>query len=377
MRKTGIDSLVTQLTIHMNDLESINDLGLLIDIFKTFPKLSEYLQTDICDELILPTETLAMDINVAIDTLDLYGFSIQNKEDIIRKVKNYEFADIQILLDSKANTDFMAFTCEPSQSNILLRVAINQFLDRTSEEDFFNKTGEFYNCLTLLDLANREELGITDDLKIKIFTTLREQLNKSTQTTSECREILEQKIEKSEATKKLAEFFKDNNDSPPEPIISYFLEAELDKEQVDDIIIFFKCDDDLIYSLENINRILDMFKGIDISSYEDPNIRGKELMITYLMSGTRMATRTDENIELLREIYKKFKTIHGLDEEDLLYQLFDSEDIKSKVISKGEQIWTDIVNMSEEQITSGDIQGSIKSLIDMELNLPEVPKTID
>ena len=363
MRKNGIALLVTQLTIHMNDLESINDLGLLIDIFKTFPKLSEYLQTDICDELILPTETLAKDINVAIDTLDLYGFSIQNKEDIIRKAKNYEFADIQILLDSKANTDFMAFTCEPSQSNILLRVAINQFLDRTSEEDFFNKTGEFYNCLTLLDLANREELGITDDLKIKIFTTLREQLNKSTQTTSECREILEQKIEKSEARKKLAEFFKDNNDSPPEPIISYFLEAELDKEQVDDIIMFFKCNDDT-YSLENINRILDMFKGIDISVWEDPHIIGKDRMIGYLMSGTRMATRTDANIELLREIYKKLKTIQGLDEEYLLYQLFDSEDIKSKVLSEGEQIWTEIVHMSEAQTTSGDIQGSIRSLIE-------------
>jgi hypothetical protein len=62
MQKTGIDSLITQLTIHMNDLESINDLGLLIDIVKTFPKLSEYIQTDICDEQILPTETLAKDI---------------------------------------------------------------------------------------------------------------------------------------------------------------------------------------------------------------------------------------------------------------------------------------------------------------------------
>ena len=360
----------------MNDLESINDLGLLIDIFKTFPKLSEYIQTDICDELILPTETLTKDINVAIDTLELYGFSIQNKEDIIRKAKNYEFADIQILLDSNANTDFMAFTCEPSQSNILLRLAINQFLDRTSEEDFFNKTGEFYNCLTLLDLANREELGITDDLKIKIFTTLREQLNQSTQTTSECKEILEQKIEKSEARNKLAKFFKDNNNNPIEPIISYLLEAVLDKEQVDDIIMFFKCDDDT-YSLENINRILDMFKGIDISSWEDSDIIGKDRMIGYLMSGTRMATRTDENIELLREIYKKLKTIHGLDEEYMLYQLFDSEVIKSKVISEGEQIWTDIVHMSEEQITSGDIQASMKSLIDMELNIPEVPRTID
>lgn len=376
MRKNGIALLVTQLTIHINDLENINDLGLLIDIFKTFPKLSDYIQTDISDEFFLPIDSIANDINVAIDTLDLYGFSIQNKEDIIMKAKNYEFADIQIFLDPQTNTDFMAFTCEPSQSNILLRAAINQFLDRTSEEDFFNKTGEFYNCLTLLDLANQEELRISDDLKIKIFTTLREQLNQSTQTTSECKEILEQKIEKSEARNKIAKFFKDNNDSLPEPIISYLLESELDKEQVDDIIMFFKCNDDT-YSLENINRILDMFKGIDISSWEDPHIIGKDRMIVYLMSGTRMATRTDENIELLREIYKKFKTIHGLDEEYLLYQLFDSEDIKSKVISKGEQIWTDIVNMSEEQITSGDIQGSIKSLIDMELNLTEVPKTID
>ena len=98
--------------------------------------------------------------------------------------------------------------------------------------------------------------------------------------------------------------------------------------------------------------------------------------VKYINSNTWSEPESEENTIINEDVWKQL-SIEGLDEEYMLYQLFDSEEIKSKVIYEGEQIWTNIVHMSEKQITSGDIQGSIKSLIDMELNPPDVPKTID
>lgn len=56
-------------------------------------------------------------------------------EEIIDKIRQYEFADIQISINGEGCTDYFgAFFDEPEKTNILLRTAIKQFLDRTDEK---------------------------------------------------------------------------------------------------------------------------------------------------------------------------------------------------------------------------------------------------
>ena len=319
------------------------DIGLLIKI----QKLPHGVRENIEDFMIFDNLDIFDNVGIAIDTLKKYGYVVENEYEILDCIQNSNFGDIKIVpsLDSGALYAFMA---EGDKTKTLLSTCINQFLENDNPT-FFNDNENFNTCLMLLDDSNQVLLDMSDGMTKRICSIMQEKLITSSEINSEHREILEKaikrklkRLENRQSLSKLSNYFKgvEDDEQIPIPIIHYFLEQELSEKQVLDIITFFECDRPLTedfdpaileYNLENISNVLEMFRNADISIESSSYDMGQELMIYKLMRGAREVSINDENIESLREIYSKLRTIRGLDEYDIANNLFESDEIKNRI----------------------------------------------
>ena len=76
---------------------------------------------------------------------------------------------------------------------------------------------------------------------------------------------------------------------------------------------------------------MELFENTDISIESDSYDMGQDLLIYKLMNGARSAAIDGENVEVLKQIYYKLKTIKGLSEEDIADNLFENDEIKNIV----------------------------------------------
>lgn len=335
--------LENNIAIYIVDKAKIDDIGLLIKI----GQLPHEVREEIEDGLIFDNLDLFDDVGVAISTLKKYGYEIENEYEILDCIMSSDYGNIRIAPNFNVET-LLAFTKEKDKTNILLSACINQFLESDSSMLFDDKN--FDTCLMLLDDNNQELLGISDVMTKRICSIIQGRIQNTNEINSEQRNKLEEKIdncltglENKNSLKILSDYFnsfEDTDNIIPNPIMFYLLEQKLSKEQVEDIITFFKSayprTEDIEkgffeYDLENICKVLELFENTDISIESDYYDMGQDLLIYKLMNGARSVAIDGENVEVLRQIYYKLKTIKGLSEEDIADNLFENDEIKNIV----------------------------------------------
>ncbi len=343
---SNLFGLENNIATYITYTDKIDDIGLLIKI----GQLPHEVRENIEDGLIFNNLDLYDDVGVAISTLKKYGYEIENEYEILDCIMNSDYGNIRISPNFNVET-LLAFTKEKDKTNLLLRACINQFLE-TDSSMLFNDTN-FDICLMLLDDNNQKLLGISDVMAKRICSIMQEKLQNTSEINSEQRNELEEKLKKcltglenKNNSKRLSDYFdsfQDTDNVIPDPIRFFLLEHSFNSKQIDDIITFLKSaypkNEDyeqglLEYDLENICRVIGLFKNADISIESDSYDMGQELLIDKLISGVRNVEINEKNLEVLRQIYHSLKTINGLSEEDIRDNLFESEEIANMICNK-------------------------------------------
>ena len=311
-------------------------------------------------------QTIESEVKRAIDALRMYGFEIENEEQIMDCIKNYKYEDIKI--KPRINTVALeAFSMKPQETKIIRNLCINQFLN-DDDPNFLNNSENVAVCLMLLDPKNHSWFGMSYSVS-RVCAIIRKKLESAKEINPDDRKMLEDELynrEKEENMRPLELFLwnVNNDERVPiklrqkilEPVIKFFKKQNLNSDQVKDMLFFMKCvkaqffrtflkDDELLeftkknepdlfeceYNLENINSVLAIFENVDISCESESLDRGQELLIYKLMNGAKSVPINDENIGLLRQIYQKLKTINGLSEQDIRKELLANDEIANMV----------------------------------------------
>lgn len=93
------------------------------------------------------------------------------------------------------------------------------------------------------------------------------------------------------------------------------MDSSASRIQASEIVKFFKVESGAMepeyfnYNLSNINNILDLLENSNIDSGSDGFNFGQELLVNRLMAAARTVEIDNNNIDILRIIFEKLKTI--------------------------------------------------------------------
>ena len=164
------------------------------------------------------------------------------------------------------------------------------------------------------------------------------------------------------------------------------MDSSASRIQASEIVKFFKVESGSMepeyfnYNLSNINNILDLLENSNIDPASDGFNSGQELLVNRLMAAARTVEIDNNNIDILRIIFEKLKTIQGLDEETIKESLFGDEDIMNRIcanstlLDSAVQATTEltregsITNQSQQIINEVEQQNNIEHQEDKEYN---------
>lgn len=366
------------------------DLGVLISACRLPNGMGE----EIYNSLIFQDSMDIFDnVGIAIDTLKKYGYFIQNEYEILDYLQAENYKDIRFFPELTSSSLY-AFMGEPDKTKILLNACVTQFLENLSP-NFFDNPENYQTCLMLLDQSNQNSLCMSDFMRKRICSMMEEKIQNSDVIDNEKRELLNNElqknyrsIDKAEGSKILAEYFNSLDDETeiPLPLVSYLMDSSASRIQASEIVKFFKVESGSMepeyfnYNLSNINNILDLLENSNIDPASDGFNSGQELLVNRLMAAARTVEIDNNNIDILRIIFEKLKTIQGLDEETIKESLFGDEDIMNRIcanstlLDSAVQATTEltregsITNQSQQIINEVEQQNNIEHQEDKEYN---------
>ena len=330
----------------------------------------------------------------AVEFLKKLGLQITNEKEVLDLIQAEEYKEIQFEPGLNTNSLY-AFMADTNKTKILLNAYINQFLE-TTDPDFLNNQESLNTLLMLLDVSNQNSLGMSDSTKKRICSMIENKVNTSETILDENRNLLNRELRKNyrvqEGTQKLSEFFKRVKDRKTvvvfEPIMDYLITSGANSYQADSIISFYNTkirnemegDKNVKYDLKTINFILNLVKNCNLDISSDEYNSGASQFVDELINKARTVKIDDNNIEVLREIYRKLQDINGLDKEEIKEKLFENEDIMNRIcanstlLDSAVQATTEltregsITNQSQQIINEVEQQNNIEHQEDKEYN---------
>lgn len=339
--KNGLGNIVFDIGNDLESIDEIKDLQLL---------------KEICSKNIINGDTVGYylkynttaipkienDVSEAIECFNKYGCNIENKEEIINEIRQGNYRNLRIESNIDLNVLKQLNNDDIDKISILLNMIISQFLER-KDLDLTNGSKDYNDILFLIDFDTQEKFKMQEYVRANIFEKVRDNVISSENSNEMDMQGLIAHVEKNQSYFKNKSKIKNYIESIDElylvsdSIKQYLYEKKLTDEELHNLIVFFEEDKHhyrnsaIEYNLETINKVVRLVEYSDLEM-DSPNYQeGEEQFIHKLIHATSITKLTEENKLILYEIYKRLKTIKGLEIEDIDESFFATTSSKDEI----------------------------------------------